>query len=88
MAVPEDITSLQVSSFRNPFWEIAWLFTRITGHKSTTTISLMVLYILYFKVKEQAIFYWGKLISLEIVPNCQASKMRRNFICHPTWFSR
>jgi hypothetical protein len=31
MIVPEDITRLQVSSFRNPFWEIAWLFTRITG---------------------------------------------------------
>ena len=31
LLVPEDITSLQVSSFRNPFREIAWLFTRITG---------------------------------------------------------
>jgi hypothetical protein len=29
--VPGDITSMQVSSFRNPFREIAWLFTRITG---------------------------------------------------------
>jgi hypothetical protein len=29
--VPEDITRLQVSSFRNPFRKIAWLFTRITG---------------------------------------------------------
>ena len=29
--VPGDITKLQVSSFRNPFWEIVWLFTRITG---------------------------------------------------------
>jgi hypothetical protein len=28
--VPEDITSMQVSSFRNPFLQIAWLFTRIT----------------------------------------------------------
>jgi hypothetical protein len=26
----EDITKLQVSSFRNPFREISWLFTRIT----------------------------------------------------------
>ena len=51
-AVPEDITRLQVSSFRNPFWEIAWLFTRITGHESMTSISRIVLYILYFTVKE------------------------------------
>jgi len=27
--IPEDITSLQVSSFRNPFHRIVWLFTRI-----------------------------------------------------------
>jgi hypothetical protein len=39
LLVPEDITSLQVSSFRNPFREIAWLFTRITGQGSTTNVS-------------------------------------------------
>jgi hypothetical protein len=66
MTVPEDITRLQVSSFRNPFREIAWLFTRIMGQESTTSISHMILYILYFTVKEHAIFYWGKLISIEI----------------------
>ena len=31
MVVREDITSFQVSSFRNPYWEIAWLFPRIMG---------------------------------------------------------
>jgi hypothetical protein len=64
--VPGDMTRLQVSAFKNPFWEIAWLFTRITGQESTTNISRMILYILYFTVKEQAIFDWGKLISIEI----------------------
>jgi hypothetical protein len=54
--VPEDITKLQVSSFRNPFREISWIFTRITGHASTTSISHIIIYILYFKVKEQFIF--------------------------------
>jgi hypothetical protein len=29
-AFPEDITRLQVSSFKNTLWEIAWIFTRIT----------------------------------------------------------
>jgi hypothetical protein len=43
--VPEDITKLQASSFRNPFREIAWLFTRITGQESTTSISRIVIYI-------------------------------------------
>jgi hypothetical protein len=65
-SVPEDITNLQVSSFRNPFQEIVWLFTRITGHESKTRISRMVLYILYFTVKEQSIFDWEKIVSFEI----------------------
>ena len=64
--VPEDITRLQVSSFRNPFQEIAWLVTRIIGQASTTSISHIIIYILYFTVKEQYIFDWGKLISIEI----------------------
>jgi hypothetical protein len=64
--VSEDITKFQVSSFRNPFWEIAWLFTRITGQESTTSISHIVIYILYFTVNEQFTFSWGKLISIEI----------------------
>ena len=64
--VPEYITKLQVSSFRNPFWEIALLFTRITREESTTSISRIVIYIFYSTVKEQFIFDWGKLIFIEI----------------------
>jgi hypothetical protein len=61
MVVPEDITRIQVISFKNPFREITWLFTRLTGQESTATISRMILYILYFIVKEKATFDWGKL---------------------------
>jgi hypothetical protein len=64
--VPEDITMLQVNSFRNPFRKSAWLFTRITGQASTTSISHIIIYILYFIVKEKYIFDWGKLISIEL----------------------
>jgi hypothetical protein len=63
---PRDMAILQVSAFKNPFREIAWIFTRITRQESATNISRMILYILYFTVKEQAIFHWGKLISIEI----------------------
>jgi hypothetical protein len=52
--------------FKNPFREIIWLFTRIIGQENTATISRMILYILYFTVKEQAIFDWGNFISIEI----------------------
>jgi hypothetical protein len=64
--IPEDITRLQVNSFKNPFQEIDWLFSRVTGQESTTSISSMIIYILYFTVKEKSIFDWGKLISIEI----------------------
>jgi hypothetical protein len=77
--VLEDITSLQVSSFRNPFREIAWLFTRITQQESKTIVSQMALYILYFIVKEQAIFDWGKLISHEICSELSRFKRENKF---------
>jgi hypothetical protein len=64
--VPEDITRLEVGSFRNLFREIAWLVTRITRQASTSSISHIIIYILYFTVKEQYIFDWGKLISIEL----------------------
>jgi hypothetical protein len=49
--VPKDTTRLQVGSFKNPFQEIAWFFTRIIGQETTASISCMILYILYFTVK-------------------------------------
>jgi hypothetical protein len=51
VSIPEDITRIQVDSFKNPFREIAWLFTRLIGQESTATISCIILYILYFTVK-------------------------------------
>jgi hypothetical protein len=79
-SVPEDITRIQVNSFKNPFREIAWLFTRLTGQESTATISCMILYILYLTVKEQAIFDWGKLISIESLSQLTHYKMDNFFI--------
>jgi hypothetical protein len=52
MTIPKDITRLEVSSFKNSFWEIAWIFTRMLGQETTTNIFCMILYILYFTVKE------------------------------------
>jgi len=74
-SVPEDITRLQVSAFKNPLQEIAWLFTRITGKEISANISQMILYILYSTVKEKSIFDWGKLISIEITS--QLSQYKR-----------
>jgi hypothetical protein len=66
VVVPKDITILQVGSFKNPFQEIAWIFRRIAGQETRDSISQMIVYIIYFTIKEQAIFDWGKLISIEI----------------------
>jgi hypothetical protein len=59
VTVPEEITRIQVDSFKKPFWEISWLLNWLAGQESTATISCMILYILYFTVKKQAIFDWG-----------------------------
>ena len=49
------------------------------GQESTTTVSHMDLYILYFIVNEQAIFYWGRLISDEISSELSNYKRKRKF---------
>jgi hypothetical protein len=49
------------------------------GQESTTTISHMGLYILYFTVNEQAIFYWGRLISHEISSQLSSYKRENKF---------
>jgi hypothetical protein len=77
--VPKDITRIQVDSFKNPFLEISWLFTRLTGQESITIISCMILYILYFIVKEQVIFDWEKLISIEISSQLSHYKRDKKF---------
>jgi hypothetical protein len=70
---------MKVSSFRNPFRGIAWLFTRIMGQESTTIVSCMDLYYLYFTFNEEAIFYWGGLISHEISSKLSSYKREKIF---------
>jgi hypothetical protein len=48
--IPQDLSRIQVSSLKDPYREIAWIFTRITGQDSTTTIPRLALYILHFTV--------------------------------------
>jgi hypothetical protein len=36
--IPEDISKIQASSFKNPYREVAWMFSRITGQESMETI--------------------------------------------------
>jgi hypothetical protein len=47
------------------------------GQDSITTVSRMALYILYFTVNEQAIFYWGKLVSHEICSQLSSFKKEK-----------
>jgi hypothetical protein len=75
----EDITRIQVDSFKNPFWEISWLFTRLRGQESIATIYRMILYILYFTVKEKTIFDSKKLISIEISSQLSRYKKYKKF---------
>jgi hypothetical protein len=56
--MPQDISNIQVSSLKNPYREIAWIFSRVSGQYSTTTIPRLALYILHFIGHEQVIFDW------------------------------
>jgi hypothetical protein len=60
VVVPEEIIRIHVDSFNNPFREITWLFTSLTVQESIATISRMILYILYFTVKERKLLSIGE----------------------------
>jgi len=62
--ISEDLSRIQVSSLKDAYRETAWLFTRVTSHDSTT-IPRLALYILYFTIHEDVVFYWAKIISNE-----------------------
>jgi hypothetical protein len=79
--IPEYITILQVILFKNPFREVPWLFSRVTGQENTPSVPCMILYILYFTIKEHGIFNWGKLFSIEISSQLSQYKRIRNCLC-------
>jgi len=79
MPAPQDMAILQVSACKNLFWQIAWIFMRTTRQESETIISRMILYILYFTVKEQAIFHCHKLISIQISSQLLQYKRQKKF---------
>jgi hypothetical protein len=57
---------IQVSLFKTPYKEMAWLLARVLGQESTATIPRLALYILYYSVQGKIIFDWSKIISSEI----------------------
>jgi hypothetical protein len=74
--IPEDLSSIQVSSLKNPYREMAWLFARVTGQESMTTVPRLTLYILYFSIHENTIFDWERIISSEL--SFQLGNFRKN----------
>jgi hypothetical protein len=79
LALPKDISKIQVSSLKNIYCKVAWIFTRIIGQDSMETVPRLSLYILYFTVHEQAVFYWGKIISTEISSQLSNFKDTKKF---------
>ena len=55
-SIPEDISKIQVISLKDPYKNIAWLFTRVVRQDFTGTIPQFALYIFHFKVHENEIF--------------------------------
>jgi hypothetical protein len=57
---------IEVSSLKYPYKEFSWLFSRIIGLESMTSVPKNIIYILHFVVHEDALIDWGHLISNEI----------------------
>ena len=58
--ISKDLSKIQVSSLKDPYREIAFLFTRVIGRDFIATIPRLALNILHFTVHENAIFEWEK----------------------------
>jgi hypothetical protein len=75
----EDLENIKVNLLENPYKEIAWLFTRVTGQESIITIPHLALHILYFTIHEKEIFDWAKIISIEISSQLTNLKGNKRF---------
>jgi hypothetical protein len=80
---PRDMAILQVSACKNLFRQIAFLFTRTTRQASATDISWMILYILYFTVKQETIFHCPKLISIQNSSQLLQYRRQKKFFMPP-----
>jgi hypothetical protein len=61
---------------KNTYKEIPWLLIRIVDQDTIEIIPRFTLYILHFKVHENTIFEWAKIISNEI--NVQLTSLKTN----------
>ena len=75
----EDLFNIHARLLKKPYREIAWLFTRVIGQDSTTTIPRLAIYILHFTVHEQVIFNWEKNIYGEIYSQLSNFKKNKRF---------
>jgi hypothetical protein len=57
---------IEVNSFKYPYKEFSWLFSRILSFKSTMFIIWNVIYVTHYAMHEKSIIDWGYLISSEI----------------------
>jgi hypothetical protein len=78
-AMPQDLFRIQVSSLKDPYQEIAWLFTRISALEYTSTIPRLALYILHFTIHENVIFDWEKIIYDEVSTQLINFKSQKKF---------
>jgi hypothetical protein len=72
----EDLSNIQVSSLKNPYREMAWLFAKVVGKESTASITQLDLYILYFSIHEKTKFDWVNIISSEL--SFQLTNLKNN----------
>jgi hypothetical protein len=64
--VNTNAAKIDVSSLKYSYKEFSWLFSRIIGLESMTSVLKNISYILHFDVHEYALIGWGRLIFDEI----------------------
>jgi hypothetical protein len=52
-------TQIEVCSFKYPYKEFAWLFTRIIGQESMAFVPKYIVYILYHSIHEDVVVDWA-----------------------------
>jgi hypothetical protein len=59
-------THIELCSLKYPYKEFTWLFSRIIGKESMTTVLRYVLYVFHLSIHESVLFDWDRIILSEV----------------------
>jgi hypothetical protein len=72
-------TQVEVCSLKYPYKEFAWLFARIIGQESTTSVPKYIVYIMYHSIHKDVVIDWAQIISNEVSFQLGSIRKTKNF---------